>query len=504
MITPALEEIPAHIAATYATAQPGEQVIVKVPLFASISSDLVTPVSAFLKLTNGGSPFSFLFESVAGGEKIGRFSILGARPRDVVRCSGEDPLRVVERQLQHIRLAKVPGAHGVTGGAVGYIAYDCVRYFEPKSVDPSLVMADPLGIPDAIFMLADSIVVFDHLYQKIQVLSHFTASSPAMTPTQIQAEYARAESEITHIVRLLTAPETPLPAQKPITTLTAEAVSNTGQARYEGFVTTLKDHIKAGDVIQAVPSQRVTKKSDLHPFNAYRKLRSLNPSPYMFYMDLDDFQLVGASPEMLVKVQDGVVYTHPIAGTRKRGATQELDDALAQDLLSDMKERSEHVMLVDLGRNDVNRICDPKTVNVDSLMHIERYSHVMHIVSHVSGTLRPNKTMYDAFRSIFPAGTVSGAPKIRALQIISGLEREKRGIYAGSVGYFSYNNNLDTCIAIRSMIFKDGYVHCQAGAGIVYDSVPTSEWEETVNKLMGNVKAIENAEREYFEAQNQQ
>ncbi|KAI9332965.1 anthranilate synthase component I [Obelidium mucronatum] len=502
-ITPPVESIASILAATPATA---DQTI-KVPLFATISSDLLTPVSAYLKLTGGAkAPFSFLFESVAGGEKIGRFSLLGTAPNDVVRIGGKDPLRVVEERLNKVVLAKVAGAHGVTGGAVGYIAYDCVRFFEPKSVRQDIVMKDPLAIPDSIFMFADCIVVFDHLYQKIQILSHFNCSQPpaTLTPAQINAEYSRAKSEILAVIRLLTSQDTPLPPQKPITSLNAEAVSNTGQARYESFVTDLKEYIKSGDVIQAVPSQRVTKRTDLHPFNAYRKLRSLNPSPYMFYMDLDDFQLVGASPEMLVKVQDGVVYTHPIAGTRKRGATQEMDDALAQDLLSDMKERSEHVMLVDLGRNDVNRICDPTTVNVDSLMHIERYSHVMHIVSHVSGTLRKGKTMYDAFRSIFPAGTVSGAPKIRAMQIISELEAEKRGIYAGSVGYFSYNNDLDTCIAIRSMIFKDGNVHCQAGAGIVYDSVPVTEWEETVSKLRGNVKAIEDAEREYLELQQQQ
>ncbi|KAJ3031242.1 UNVERIFIED_CONTAM: hypothetical protein HDU68_005581 [Siphonaria sp. JEL0065] len=496
-ITPTLQQIPAILESTAASSTQ----TIKVPLFATISSDLLTPVSAYLKLTAGASgAFSFLFESVAGGEKIGRFSILGSAPNDVVRVAGKDPLRVVEDRLATVVLASVPGAHGVTGGAVGYIAYDCVRFFEPKSVRQDIVMKDPLAIPDSIFMFADSIVVFDHLYQKIQVLSHFNYT-PSLPAAKFEAEYNRAKSEILSIIRLLTAENTPLPPQKPITSLKAEAVSNTGQARYESFVTDLKEYIKKGDVIQAVPSQRVTKRTDLHPFNAYRKLRSLNPSPYMFYMDLKDFQLVGASPEMLVKVQDGVVYTHPIAGTRKRGATQEMDDALAQDLLSDMKERSEHVMLVDLGRNDVNRICDPTTVNVDSLMHIERYSHVMHIVSHVSGTLRKGKTMYDAFRSIFPAGTVSGAPKIRAMQIISELEAEKRGIYAGSVGYFSYNNNLDTCIAIRSMIFKDGNVHCQAGAGIVFDSVPNTEWEETVSKLRGNVKAIEDAEREYLELQ---
>ncbi|KAJ3109034.1 hypothetical protein HK100_003348 [Physocladia obscura] len=480
---------------------------VKVPVYATMSADLLTPVTAYLKLSRGAK-FSFLFESVAGGEKIGRFSLLGANPQHIETIVGRDPLAEVERILATVKLVSVEGAHSVTGGAVGYIGYDCVRYFEPRTFNPNLKQKDPLGIPDAIFMFCDSLVVFDHLYQKIQVVSHFsckpTTSIPAITPAEIASEYVRVTTEITSIINLLSVSETPLPLQPPITTLGAEPVSNIGQAGYEGFVHSLKEHIKAGDIIQAVPSQRVTKRTDLHPFNAYRKLRSVNPSPYMFYVDLDAFRLVGASPEMLVKVENNVVYTHPIAGTRKRGKTQEQDDALAQDLLSDLKERSEHIMLVDLGRNDVNRVCDPATVNVDSLMHIERYSHVMHIVSHVSGVLRKGKTMYDAFRSIFPAGTVSGAPKIRAMQLIAELEAEKRGTYAGSVGYFSYSENLDTCIAIRSMIFKDGYVYCQAGGGIVYDSVPTSEWEETVNKLSGNIKTIEDAEREYFESQQGQ
>ncbi|KAI8609719.1 ADC synthase [Chytriomyces sp. MP71] len=501
-LTPSLADLPQYL--SQAPSGHAHARVVKVPVYASISSDLLTPVAGYLRLTSGGAPFSFLFESVSGGEKIGRFSILGkANPATTVRVGSNeavqgDPLAHIERALSEVVLVNVKGAHTVTGGAVGYIGYDCVHYFEPKTKNDSL--KDPLGIPDAIFMFCDTLVVFDHLYQRIQVISHFTSPYNApVSPEEISKEYARAEAEIKALVELLTAPgSTPLPEQKPIQSLGAESISNTGQEKYEGFVTKLKDYIKMGDVIQAVPSQRVTKRTDLHPFNAYRKLRSINPSPYMFYMDLEQFQLVGASPEMLVKVQDGVVFTHPIAGTRKRGATPEQDDALAQDLLSDLKERSEHVMLVDLGRNDVNRVCDPTTVNVDSLMHIERYSHVMHIVSHVSGHLRPGKTMFDAFRSIFPAGTVSGAPKIRAMQIIGDLEGEKRGTYAGSVGYWSYGGNMDTSIAIRTMIFKDGDVHCQAGAGIVYDSVPRSEWQETVDKLRSNVKAIEDAEREYL------
>ncbi|KAJ3248898.1 hypothetical protein HDU78_009415 [Chytriomyces hyalinus] len=520
--TPALAAMRTHLTRVPTDQTTPRTSTVKVPVYLHISADLLTPVSAYLQLVRGQTGPSFLFESVAGGEKIGRFSILGARPAKTLRvgdlndgqsANGTDPLRVVEQELDTVVVVPVPGAHTVTGGAVGYIGYDCVRFFEPKTA-PKTPLLDPLGIPDAIFMFCDTLVVFDHLYQRIQIVTHFncpytpangTDASLNMSDVEIEAEYARATAEIDAVVKLLTHPQHPeasfLPFQKPITSLGAESVSNTGQAKYEGFVTKLKEYILSGDIIQAVPSQRVTKRTDLHPFNAYRKLRSINPSPYMFYMDLEQFQLVGASPEMLVKVQDRVVYTHPIAGTRKRGATQEQDDALAQDLLSDLKERSEHVMLVDLGRNDVNRVCDPSTVNVDSLMHIERYSHVMHIVSHVSGVLRKDKTMFDAFRSIFPAGTVSGAPKIRAMQIIGELEGEKRGTYAGSVGYWSYSQNMDTSIAIRTMIFKDGHVHCQAGAGIVYDSVPLTEWEETVSKLMGNVKAVEDAEREQLALQ---
>ncbi|KAI9331524.1 anthranilate synthase component I [Zopfochytrium polystomum] len=477
-----------------------------IPVYQEVAADLLTPVSAYLKLTKHSTAHSFLFESVAGGEKIGRYSFIGSNPRKILRVGDKetihgDPLLVVEKELADIKYVKVHGLQTFTGGAVGYIAYDCIRFFEPAAARP---MKDTLELPDAIFMICDTIIVFDHLRHVLQVVSHFRTDTEDLHDLEIEAEYSRVVKEISAVVALLSDETTVLPKQRPITTLEAEAVSNVGKAGYESFVTRLKHHIVEGDIIQAVPSQRVSRRTDLHPFNAYRQLRGLNPSPYMFYVDCDTFQLVGASPEMLVKVEDGRVYTHPIAGTRRRGATPTLDDALAQELLGDLKERSEHVMLVDLGRNDVNRVCRPETVTVDSLMHIERYSHVMHIVSNVSGRLREGKSMYDAFRSIFPAGTVSGAPKVRAMQLVGEMEGDRRGVYAGAVGWFGYSGNLDTCIAIRTMLFKDGFVHLQAGGGIVYDSVPEDEFEETVNKLRSNVTAIQLAEKYHHSRQEQQ
>lgn len=401
--------------------------------------------------------------------------------------------------MKNIKYVPVHGLPEFTGGAIGYIAYDCVRYFEPRTVKK---LRDPIGIPDAVLMFCDTIVIFDHLHHIMKVVSHFRVDNTDSDPDQIEIEYNRVTAEIQKVIKLLNSEHIPLPKQPPIE-LNQPSESNVGKEGYEGFVEKLKYHINEGDIIQAVPSQRLKKKTSLHPFNAYRQLRSVNPSPYMFYVDVKDFQIVGASPEMMIKVENNIVYTHPIAGTRKRGKTPAEDDALAADLLGDLKERSEHIMLVDLGRNDVNRICDPETVNVDSLMHIERYSHVMHIVSNVSGKLREDKTPFDAFRSIFPAGTVSGAPKVKAMELIYTLEAEKRGIYAGAVGYFAYSGGLDTAIAIRTMLFKDGYVYLQAGAGIVYDSVPVSEWEETVNKLKSNVTAIERAELYWWNLQKE-
>ncbi|KAJ3218250.1 hypothetical protein HK099_005123 [Clydaea vesicula] len=490
-----------------------------IPIYSEISSDLLTPVSVYSKLAyssknkvtsskldndnglryNTPGAYSFLFESVAGGEKIGRFSFIGANPQKVLHVGENeyihgDPLITLEKYLDHINFVPVNGLPGFTGGAVGYVSYDCVRFFEPKTANKEL--ADPLNIPDAVFMFCDTIIIFDHLHHVIKVCSHFKVNENfSSTESEIKKEYERVQLEILDIIKTLNDDITPLPFQTEIL-LNEPSVSNVGKEGYQKFVGDLKFHINEGNIIQGVPSQRIRKKTTLHPFNAYRQLRSTNPSPYMFYVDLGAFQLVGASPEMLVKVDETMtVFTHPIAGTRKRGKTPEEDHNLAVELLSDLKERSEHIMLVDLGRNDMNRICEPSSVKLDSLMHIEKYSHVMHIVSHVSGKLRKEKTRFDAFRSIFPAGTVSGAPKVKAMELIYELEKEKRGIYAGAVGYFSYSGNLDTCIAIRTV---QGYVYFQAGGGIVYDSNPEDEYEETINKLKSNITAIEKAELFHF------
>ncbi|KAJ3349685.1 hypothetical protein HDU91_006358, partial [Kappamyces sp. JEL0680] len=425
-----------------------------IPIWKQLESDILTPISAYLKLSRNNEKYSFLFESILGGEKIGRYSFLGVGPRKVLQdFQGRDPTLVIQEELAHVKPYKAEGLPGFTGGAVGFISYDCVQYFEPSTKTADL--KDPLGIPDAVLMLCDTIVIFDHLYSVVKVCSNVLVDDHRSS-IQVSSAYRTAADAISLVELLLLSEKVVYPPQDPLE-LGQEAVSNVGEQGYKDFVAKVKANIVTGDVIQVVPSQRVRKPTQLHPFNAYRRLRTVNPSPYMFYVDLGAFQLVGASPEMLVKVEDGKVEMHPIAGK-----TPEEDEALALDLISDLKERSEHVMLVDLGRNDVNRVCDPKTVKVDSLMHIERYAHVMHIVSHVSGHLRPDQTAYDAFRSIFPAGTVSGAPKVRAMQIIYELEKEKRGVYAGAVGYFGYSGGLDTCIAIRTMLFKDGNVYLQA------------------------------------------
>ncbi|KAG2221222.1 hypothetical protein INT45_013933 [Circinella minor] len=473
-----------------------------IPIYAELDADVLTPVSAYLKVADR-CDYSFLFESVAGGENIGRYSFIGADPYKVVKVGPKeavngDPLLAVEKELAPVRYVKIPGLPSFTGGAVGYIGFDCYQYFEP-SIKGDL--PDPIGIPDAIFMLCDTLVVFDRVRHIANVVSHYRSDSK--DPEDVKREYMKAAEEIECTMTLLNESEVPSVPQPPIQ-LDQKHTSNVGKEGYEGFVTKLKHHIKEGDIFQAVPSQRLARPTSLHPFNVYRHLRSLNPSPYMFYVNMKDFTVVGASPEMLTKVQDRVAYTHPIAGTRKRGKNEQEDQALARDLLSDPKERAEHVMLVDLGRNDINRVCKPESVSVDKLMEIEYYSHVMHIVSNVSGTLRDDKTPFDAFRAIFPAGTVSGAPKIRAVDLIRGLEKEKRGIYAGSVGHFDYSGDLDTCIAIRTMVFKDGVAYLQAGGGIVHDSVEEDEYIETMNKMGSNLATLEQCERKIYEKQQQQ
>lgn len=367
-------------------------------------------------------------------------------------------------------------------------------------------MKDVLRVPESFFMLFDTIVAFDHFFQQIKIITYLHVPASPIDPEALAAAYTSACATLSKTVDTLTTPEIPLPHQPPIQP-NQEYTSNIGQIGYETHVRTLKRHIDQGNIIQAVPSQRLSRPTSLHPFNIYRQLRTLNPSPYLFYIDCSTFQLVGASPELLAKADNGRIITHPIAGTVTRGQTPIEDAALAEQLFTSIKDRAEHVMLVDLARNDVNRICDPLSTRVDRLMVVEKFSHVQHLVSQVSGILRPGMTRFDAFRSIFPAGTVSGAPKVRAMELIAELEGEKRGVYAGAVGYFGYGHvdahgqegegAMDTCIALRTMLVKDGVAYLQAGGGIVFDSDPYEEWVETMNKLGANMQCITSAEERY-------
>lgn len=385
----------------------------------------------------------------------------------------------LEAELAKSRVAQIPGLvlPPLTGGAIGYVSYDCVRYFEPKTARP---MKDILKVPESLFMLFDTIIAFDRFYGVIKVVTYLHVPEDL---SSLDVEYQKAQSTIDEIVAILNDPHTPLPEQRPIKT-DQEYTSNIGREGYEKHVITLKKHIIAGDIIQAVPSQRIARPTSLHPFNIYRHLRTVNPSPYLFYVNCEDFQLIGASPELLVKKEEGRIITHPIAGTVKRGKTPQEDEALADELRSSLKDRAEHVMLVDLARNDVNRVCDPLTTRVDRLMVVEKFSHVQHLVSQVSGVLRKGMTRFDGFRSIFPAGTVSGAPKVKAMELIAELEQEKRGVYAGAVGYFGYGSvdsegnevegEMDTCIALRTMMAKDGVAYLQAGKSLTTISLSCS------------------------------
>ncbi|KAJ5083125.1 hypothetical protein N7456_012552 [Penicillium angulare] len=478
------------------------------PVTASIPADLLTPNLAYLKIAEN-SRMSFLYESAATTETIGRYSFVGADPRKVIKTGAghgpeADPLPYLEEELSKFRVATVPGLvlPPLTAGAIGYVGYDCVRYFEPKTARP---MKDILGVPESLFMLFDTIVAFDHFFQVVKVITYVPI---AASDTDIEPAYHKGQQIIQKTIETLLQDRTPLPDQGPISQ-NQEYTSNIGQEGYEKHVKTLKEHIGKGDIFQTVPSQRLSRPTSLHPYNLFRHLRTVNPSPYLFYIDCQDFQLVGASPELLVKEERGRIITHPIAGTVKRGRTLEEDTALADELRSSLKDRAEHVMLVDLARNDINRVCDPMSTQVDRLMVVEKFSHVQHLVSQVSGVLRPGKTRFDAFRSIFPAGTVSGAPKIRAMQLIAELEGEKRGVYAGAVGYFGYNianadgsneepGAMDTCIALRTMMVKGGVAYLQAGGGIVFDSDPYDEYMETINKLGANIACIKGAEEKYL------
>ncbi|MEK7806126.1 MAG: anthranilate synthase component I [Chloroflexota bacterium] len=462
-----------------------------VPVYRSINADLETPVSAYLKVAR--PPFSFLLESVAGGERLGRYSFIGTEPYHVTKTGpgqpgGEvDPLRLVQAEMDRYRLVPIANLPRFHGGAVGYLAYDTVRYFEPRLTP---ISADPQGLPESVFIFVDTLLVFDHLRHDIKVVSHVRLDG------DVARAYDEATRKIDDMVRRLSQPlELPLGLQSSgARAVAGEVRSNFTPEEYDAAVEKCIEYIYAGDVIQVVNSQRFSRKTDAHPFQVYRCLRSINPSPYMYYLDLDDFQIVGAAIETVVKLEDGVAATHPIAGTRPRGGTTEEDLAQEMELTTSEKQRAEHIMLVDLGRNDIGRVSVAGTVVVTQLMEVERFSHVMHLVSHVEGRLKPDLTAYDALRSCFPAGTVSGAPKIRAMEIITEIEGEKRGPYGGAVGYFSYSGNMDTALILRTGIYKDGTMYIQAGGGVVADSIPEDEYQETKHKAGALLRAIDLAE----------
>ncbi|KAL9934936.1 hypothetical protein V8E36_006012 [Tilletia maclaganii] len=510
-VVPSLEEVTSLLLGD-ATANPPVQPKGNiVPVYVSLPADLLTPVIAYLRLSNGAdhSVPSFLCESVVHGANVARWSFIGSNPYKVIRTgkgldAEGDPLKPVEAELEPYHYISLPNMPKFTGGGMGYISYDCVHYFEPKTARP---LSDPLGIPESVFMFCDSLVVFDHIFQAIRCVAHVylpsdtSSSGPSSAAATIKDLYAEAEAKIRKMTVTMLSEHTPLPPQPPIE-LGFEAVSNVGKDGYERFVSALRKRIINGDIIQAVPSQRLARKTSLHPFNVYRHLRQLNPSPYMFYVNCQDLQLVGASPETLCHIEHNKVAVHAIAGTIKRGKDDEEDEVLAKQLATSTKDRAEHVMLVDLARNDISRVCDPLTTTVDTLMKVEKYSHVMHLTSRITGTLRAGKTRFDALRSIFPAGTVSGAPKIRAIELVAELEKERRGVYAGAVGHIDYDRSeMDVCIAIRTMTFKDGVAYLQAGGGVVFDSVEEEEYVETLNKLSANVKCLQVAEEYYSRLQ---
>jgi anthranilate synthase component 1 len=477
-----------------------------VPVFRELSADLDTPVSVFLKLKQEAP--TFLLESVEGGEKLGRYSFIGVGHNVVLKASGDkaivykngdrqrirldkgrDCLHLVQEILAQRQVVKVAGLPRFFGGAVGYISYDMVRHFE-KLPECS---QDELSLPECVFVFTDTMIIFDHVQHKMKIVANNYIDGP------IESVYKQAITKIESIVSRLSK-KSPLESDGANGRTTSlqdkEVESNFTQEEFEAAVRSCKEYIAAGDAFQVVLSQRLRRKTSARPFDIYRALRMLNPSPYLFYLDLGGFQLIGSSPEMLVKVEDGLAETCPIAGTRPRGANSKEDEALRAELLNDPKEKAEHAMLVDLSRNDLGRVCEYGTVKVTELMKVEKYSHVMHIVSTVEGRLKASENAFSLLRAAFPAGTLSGAPKIRAMEIITEFEGLKRGPYGGAVGYFSYTGNMDTCITIRTIVMIRNTVYLQAGAGIVYDSDPTREYHETLNKLKALESAVVMAEEE--------
>jgi anthranilate synthase component 1 len=482
-----------------------------VPVFRQLTSDSLTPVSAFRRIERAAP--SFLFESVIGGEKVGRFSFLGTEPflrfeargPDVSivesgepaaarRFTSAEPFSDLEMLIDRYRAAPVKGLPRFAGGAVGYAAYDAVRYTERLPHVP----ADDRGLPDLAFSFYDRMVLFDHIRKTVLAVAQ-AHLEPGGDP---KAAYASACGRIDELVERLAFPGQELgvidiDTDSPVT---LKPRSNFTRAQYEDVVRRCQQYIKAGDVFQVVPSQRFEIHTQAHPFDVYRALRVVNPSPFLFYLPYGGYSLIGSSPEILVRVEDSVVTIRPLAGTRRRGCDDAEDRALAEELLDDPKERAEHIMLVDLGRNDVGRVAEYQTVQLSDVMKVERYSHVMHITSNVTGRLRAGRTAFDALRAGLPAGTVSGAPKVRAMQIIDECEPQKRGPYAGAVGYIDFTGNMDTCIALRTLVLQGQTAYIQAGGGVVYDSDPSSEYQETVDKARGLLKAIEIAEKQLTSA----
>ena len=475
-----------------------------VPTYTELAADYETPLSAFRKINDGA--YAFLLESAETRADAGRYSFLGSKPRQIFVCYGQevtltdvrtgqvdthqaagDPLRELEALMEAYRPVSANGLPVFYGGAVGYLSYDAVRYFEPTVPDPP---EDTLGVPDMLFMVADDVVIFDHKHRRIQVVANVVTEDFS----NAEEAYAAARLRIDTLIEKLSQPIHAKPVITHAEPASVEPASNTTKEEYCAMVEKAKEYIRAGDIFQVVPSQRFSVDFTEPPIDLYRALRHVNPSPYMFCLQFPDgFSLVGSSPEVHVRAINRKIEIRPLAGTRWRGQSEEEDSALEEDLLGDPKERAEHVMLVDLARNDVGRVADYESVKVTDLMIIERYSHVMRIVSNVVGYLREDKSVYDVMAATFPAGTVSGSPKVRAMQIINELEKNKRCAYSGAVGYFGFDGNLDSCIALRTCVLKDGRAHVQAGAGVVADSIPENEYEETVNKAKGMIRAIAHA-----------
>lgn len=470
----------------------------RVPLMREVLADLETPLSTYLKLSDG--PYSYLLESVQGGEKWGRYSIIGLPCKTIIRITGQDvivehngkqveqttvkdPLDWVTAYQSLYRVPEIETLPRFTGGLVGYFGYDTVRYIEPRLA--KCPNQDPLDTPDIMLLVSEEVVVFDNLAGKLYLIVHVDPSQHGAWE-QAQQRFDALETQLDQAI----------PAGRSLKmnqtgARDADFVSGFTQNGYEDAVKRIKEYIVEGDAMQVVLSQRLSIPFNAGALDLYRVLRGLNPSPYMYYLNLDEFYIVGSSPEILTRLEDGVVTVRPIAGTRPRGGTEEEDKHYETDLLNDPKELAEHLMLIDLGRNDVGRIANPGSVELTERMIVERYSHVMHIVSNVNGRLKDGLSAIDVLKATFPAGTVSGAPKIRAMEIIDELEPIKRGVYSGAVGYLGWNGNMDTAIAIRTAVIKDGKLNIQAGAGIVADSLPDNEWEETMNKGRAIFRAVE-------------